>query len=49
MPKQPLLELIRYQLEQFVTQPTSEPAVHPPAEVMARFPVPVQRLMQPGT
>jgi len=47
MPRNALLQLVAYQLEQFVNQPSSEPPGAPPAEVMAKFPLTVRRLIMP--
>ena len=47
MPKSALLELVEYQVDQFVSQPTSEAPSSPPPEVMARFPLAVRRLITP--
>jgi len=47
MPKSALLQLISYQLERFVSQPSSEAPGAPPARVMERFPVTVRRLIMP--
>jgi hypothetical protein len=46
IPAQPLLELISYQLEDFVNGHATVPAP-PPAEVMEQFPVGIRRLIAP--